>query len=897
MGNMSSKPNQNSQDMGDHEPADLIHEPADLMEIYGNQGWSHLEAGEFEQACQAYEKAIDLARQLEQTTNLAVYLSYLGLTKIAQKEPEAADTHLRESIEIARASGAAPIELHARLLLGELLGDCGRLEQAIELFHTACDISSEISDPASSELALANLGRLFLNLGWPEQAVACFLEALHQQEETQDKASLLGSLGLCMAELGKFDQAVAYYQSAYIEAGFIEDSHTMSICRGSEGNTLFEIGQYKPALKAYEDALALSEEAEDPHRQGIWLGNIGTTWLKLGDADKALSFCVRAEEMAKANDDLQAQAAHLDSVGDCYVEKGELDQAKVYYEKALAVSEGIEDRRGKRIYLANLGKLYEKTGQLQPAFDYLAKAADLFDELRASIKTDDLKTSFANRGEELYKNVVRVCLSLGKRVEALEYVGRAKSRALVDLLSNSPIDISHFSGGEDEALKRLIIKERDLRAQIDRLERIFWHGPSISDGGGTRGAIVSADEAHKVYEEWRDVVGQLKRRHPNYAQLVSASTLGFKDIKSLWNKDDTLLKKDTIIIEYFWTDEFLLACSVANEQQEPVVHMLADTDERDGLATDLETFLEMSSTEGWEVPVSLCKRLYDALLRPVLEGISQPISRLVIVPHGSLFHLPFAALHDGDGYLCGKYSFSYLPSTSLIPVLARTENPIERENAISSYLVSAISDYSATRRDGLVFSSFLRSAAGLNDLSYTMEEAHSVLKVGTQAATEAKLITNEEVKENFSQLFGQYPVVHFAGHAVFNPDEPMASGLVLSDGTVLTAASILERSSLRTNVGRLLVLSACQTGVNRVTPGGEILGLSRALMYAGMPNLVLSLWEVADRSTSDLMQTFHNTWQAGKVTIADALRIAQQEALSSGQPIHAWAPFIHFGID
>lgn len=82
-----------------------------------------------------------------------------------------------------------------------------------------------------------------------------------------------------------------------------------------------------------------------------------------------------------------------------------------------------------------------------------------------------------------------------------------------------------------------------------------------------------------------------------------------------------------------------------------------------------------------------------------------------------------------------------------------------------------------------------------------------------------------------------------------------------------------------------------------VTPGGEILGLARALMYAGMPNLVLSLWEVADRSTASLMEDFHSSWQAGATTIADALRSAQRNALAKGQPVHAWAPFIHLGIE
>ncbi|MBX9695432.1 MAG: CHAT domain-containing protein, partial [Cyanobacteria bacterium] len=551
-------------------------------------------------------------------------------------------------------------------------------------------------------------------------------------------------------------------------------------------------------------------------------------------------------------------------------------------------------------YLTNIGRLFERMGQLQPAFDYLARAVSLFDDQRANIKADDLKTSFANRGGDLYKDMVRVCLALGKRVEALEYVGRAKSRALLDLLSNSPIDISTLSQSEDEGLRTLILKERELREQIDHLERVFYQSgsgqSSSSSESGHRGGVYTIDSAQGLYSNWRDVVGQLKHCHPNYATLVSGSTLSFDEIKRLWSGGEGQLSPSTAIVEYFWTDDYIMAASIGASSSEPVIHILADESAREALAVDLETFLEMSSTEGWEVPVSLCRRLYEQLLKPVLEGISPEVTRLMIVPHGSLFHMPFAALHDGNGYLCEKYAFSYVPSISLVPVLFRTVST-QPQTSRSRYLVSAISDYSATRRDGLVFSSTLRSAAGLDDLSYTVEEARSILKVGEVASNEARLLTNEEVKLNLATLFGEYSVVHFAGHAIFNPEEPMASGLVLSDGTVLTAASILERSSLRTNCGRLLVLSACQTGVNLVTPGGEILGLARALMYAGMPNLVLSLWEVADRSTSDLMQSFHSLWKAGEQSIAQALQQAQKKAIESGQPIHAWAPFIHFGID
>ena len=106
----------------------------------------------------------------------------------------------------------------------------------------------------------------------------------------------------------------------------------------------------------------------------------------------------------------------------------------------------------------------------------------------------------------------------------------------------------------------------------------------------------------------------------------------------------------------------------------------------------------------------LCKRIYDRLIAKILESIPSEINRLIIVPHGNLFHLPFAALYDGDKYLCQKYVLSYLPSTTLITVLTSYKETVEKPD---KYLVSAISDYSATRENGLVLSSTLRSSSWL----------------------------------------------------------------------------------------------------------------------------------------------------------------------------------------
>ncbi len=874
-----------------------------LMDRSAREGWQALQASALEKAEAAYEKAVEAARKLAELPAQAMYLSYLGLCRQGLGSLDQARKDLESSLALATESGMDRVRAQACLLLGEQDRASGDADSAIRNFLTALSASLGCQDEIGVETAFGNLGLLYLEKGWAEQASECFRQALERGSGSPNRAAWLGSLGQCMAELGQFDRAVEYYRQAHGEARAREDVVAQAICLGSEGNAHFEQGDFERAAQCYREALSLSQSAADEARVGIWLGNLSNAYRKLGDIAAAIGTCEEALAVARDLGDAHSEAAHLDSLGECHMSAGNLETAMEYYELALELSREIADRQGQRIYLSNLGRVHHRLGQLEPAFECLSRAIDLFDEQRARIKSDDLKTSFAARGQDLYSEMVNVCLATGRRVEALEYVGRAKSRAILDLLSNSPIDVSELVQGEDESLNKLVVKEAQLRNQIARLERLFWQGRP-GEGGARRGAAVSSEDAQKIYSQWRETIDQLRRRHPNYANLIAVDTLTFAEIRSLWEEHApggqrrrALLEPSVAVLEFYWTDQYFMAAAVFKSCGRPHIHVIREANVLASMRADLADFLVMSSTEGWDVPQSLCKRLYESLMAPLIEKLPPGVDRLILVPHGSLYRLPFSALNDGRRYLVERYALSYLPTTSLIPVLARQRSQPQDGQATPKYLVSAISDYSATRREGLVLSSRLRSAAGLEDLSYTLEEARTVLDVGASHTAGARLLTNQEVKESLPQLFGEYPVIHFAGHAVFNPVEPLASGLVLADGSMLTASAILQGHLLRTRCGKLLVLSACQTGVNMVTPGGEILGLARALMYAGMPNLILSLWEVADRSTSDLMKDFHRAWQAGKVAVAAALREAQKAAAAAGQPVHAWAPFIHLGID
>jgi CHAT domain-containing protein len=999
-------------------------------------GFDSLGRGDFARASKtladAQEKLTSISKPSRQDrVQLAIVLTYLGKALAGMEladfgcdnKPSKAETSLLKAIKTARGSGEnhrkdanageehenadmdddtfLPIELAARLFLGEFYLGKAYYAEALSQFEHSYTLAGLLEDLVSKELAAGQLGTVCLYMGKLEAGLDWFLLALeladkierksfahlkssrnlqadepgqldiNTPEQEQDAAVMplvvsnksiwLGSLGLCSGELGQYDKAIDYYQRAYLEAELADDKTTMSVCLGSKGNCLFEMEEYCRAKESFLAARELAFASGDRRRSGIWQGNAGIASLRLKELQPARQALEEALSLAREEGDLRSVASHLDSLSEYYKECGEQTLAQSCLEEAIALSRKISDEPSQRIYLNHFGSLKVALGELAQAFEYFRQGIDLFDRQRAYITADDLKTSFANRGFSLYQEMIATCFGLGRREEALEYVGRAKSRALIDLLSNTPIDIVDIECADNLDLQALKKEEARLRSSITSLERLLLRdaqnfsfeevefkpkeddlapGDDTNSGAeaaassqdvgnghkheheyepepepehdydaegprpgadATRRAPISQLDSHKLYEQWQEVVNQLKRRHPNYASLIATATMNYSEMEDLWRKQ--LLSCDTALLEFYYSSTFLFCAFLYQPDLDEaplfITHYIDDKNSLAELDDDLSCFWEMSATEGWEVPLSLSKRLYKKLLGPVAESLAaqSALSRLVIVPHGALYHLPFAALHNGSRYLCQTLAVSYLPAISLIPLLQKNASPKAEVASACRYLVSAISDYSATRKSGQLFRSLLRSSAGLEDLSFTLEEAGSIVDFGKAHRSESTLLTNDEVRKGLVELFGEFEVVHFAGHAIFNPDEPMASGLVLSDGSILSAAAILEGNVLRTTRGRLLVLSACQTGVNRVTKGGEILGLARALMYAGMPNLVLSLWEVSDRSTAGLMQDFYSLWQDGKISVAQALRGAQERALAAKLPVHAWAPFIHFGLD
>jgi CHAT domain-containing protein len=153
--------------------------------------------------------------------------------------------------------------------------------------------------------------------------------------------------------------------------------------------------------------------------------------------------------------------------------------------------------------------------------------------------------------------------------------------------------------------------------------------------------------------------------------------------------------------------------------------------------------------------------------------------------------------------------------------------------------------------------------------------------------------TEEAVKTRASHA----SYLHFATHGLLDEGEPLLSGLALAqdqdpaeDG-LLQAFEILRLPL----VADLVVLSGCNTGLGAITDGEGVLGLTRAFMHAGARSMVISLWEVNDRSTAGLMEGFYRARFTDRKPADLALQEAKLAAVRAGLPAREWAPFCFVG--
>ena len=275
-------------------------------------------------------------------------------------------------------------------------------------------------------------------------------------------------------------------------------------------------------------------------------------------------------------------------------------------------------------------------------------------------------------------------------------------------------------------------------------------------------------------------------------------------------------------------------------------------------------------------PIRQSQELYDLLIRPIEQEVKQSNITLILLElDGALHYVPFGALHDGKDYVIRGIEF-----VNFSPLFTDnfSKQALFRKNKVGYGVTKKISEFNALPGVRDEITGFLAPAIGVHSREY---------------------IDEQFTFDSFGKITKQKSsLIHVATHFKFNPGTEDKSFLLLGDGRRLSLGEI-RKNNIRFDGVDLLTLSACETALREISPGGgrEISGFGAIAQRQGARSVLATLWTIEDRGTSKFMNVFYSKLSSNKGTKSGALKAAQLEFLQTPEYSHPfyWAPFILMG--
>lgn len=507
----------------------------------------------------------------------------------------------------------------------------------------------------------------------------------------------------------------------------------------------------------------------------------------------------------------------------------------------------------------DLGRVFEHQKQFLSAIDHYKNAIEIIEHERAGLGREGARLSFLEDKEQVYGHLIFLLVKQGDSAAAFEYAERARSRNFVDVLASgtpkfhNPRESDVYTQRQREQAEMELSVHRSglTRVEIEELRR------------GSRGAQVAAGKSQDSTPDSQLKTEASSKFTVEFDSLTAVNTASTKEITAQLGPQAALLSfyagDDSTVV-------FLLEDGKVSSWFRPIG--------RQELQRRVDVFRQLihknPKSQGSELAdlQKAGQELHRLLLHDATHALHKPT--VYVSPHGPLHYLPFAALHDGSQYFSDRFTLVTVPSGTVLTYLGK-----KPRNSIGETVVFANPD--------------------LEDITYDLPFAEREGNAVKNRRPGTTLLARKEAQEvRVRELGVRASVLHFATHGKFNTMQPLESALLLAPGGgedgMLTAGEIFGL----TLPGNLVVLSACETGLGDLATGDEILGLTRAFMYAGAPQLIATLWEIDDQATSELMDEFYA--RLGKDSPPVALQAAQLKVRARYPHPLYWAGFVAHGL-
>lgn len=818
---------------------------------------------------------------------------------------------------------------------GVVLADLGGLYFTIEDYEKAQSYSERSlaiarrieSSAANNSLppieyglarALHTLGQIDLRHGNYEEALKKLSEARALYERLNATgfsynlqiADVFIAIAMVHGEMGQYGRALSYLNKAHQVSRISGDQATQAKIMGSQAALLLEQKDYAAAQKWFNASLAIYSSQGNAREEARVLLDLAVIDQRQGHEDDALRLFEHSRDQAKIAQSVDAQIAAGEGLGVVFTARRDFPNAlnainqsleiarrvsaktregellchasQIYYamrdygeaaalaEQALMLARSLGLPKLTYFATAALGEAYAADDKVELAITTLKDAINRVEEMRDQIagRREGRYLFFENKVGP-YHTLVNLLTKQGKNFEALLYAERAKARVLLEAVRNNRTDLKDRYTESEKAEADLLITR--LHAINQRIQSQPSAEPNEfqSELTRVRTDLVSFQE-------------RLAAAHPEMTGRAGpARLLTPADLNSL------VPATDFAYLEYVITGDnvgiFILKKSGFTSDAELIYQKLpVNTDELRRKVDDFHSALAERQPDY----VPLGRELYRLLVGPAASEL-QDISTLCIIPDGFLWTLPFQVLTTTRGsYLVQEHSLYYAPSLSVLKELTLRQRQQSSKESLVAF------------GNPVIANETLR-----HDLHPLPETEAEVVAVATAVRAPIKrvLVGRQADEKTFKSVAAQYATIHLATHGVLDNRDPLNSYLFLSktDGDpesdgLLHAYEIID---MHLNAD-LAVLSACETGNGRISPGEGMIGMSWAFFVAGARSVVVSQWRVNSASTSQLMKNFYQALarqaDPNSRNKSQALREASLRLLKDRRYRHPfyWAGFV-----
>lgn len=888
-----------------------------------------------QQVIEKQQQALTIWRELDDQLWGTCSLINIGFAYNNMNHYGQAIEQLTQAINICSTTKDRAGEGLARQAIGSTYISLSRYQEALEHFGQSLAIRTEVMDVAGESSVLNDLGAVNYFLNRYEKAIDCFEKVIQIRREIGDRANLgrtLGNMGGVYQVLGRYEKAVELYDQSLMILREVKLRPNLGIVLNNRGEAYELLSRPEKAIESFEQSLAIAREFNDRNKEAARLSNLGNSYHSLRRYDKAIEHLEQALIIQRDGKYRTEEGQTLVKLGRVQHSLGQYEKAVERYKLALTIAGEVKSPADEATALYQLARTELARGNYSQSLSYVEESLKLAESLRSGLISSESRAAFFASAQNSYQLYIDVLMRQHQadptkdyNVLAFEISERARARGLLEMLTEARGDIRR---GVDATL---LERERLLARQFNEKAQRLTHSNTPAQLATLKQEIAA------IENDYEQVQAAIRKSSPHYAALTEPPLLKLGEIQQQ-------LGPDTLLLEYSMGEErsFLWVVS----QNSLTSYELPKREQIEQSATDVYRILTVRSrnrssetaqqrhTRITQVEAQLsvaAGQLSQILISPAATLLGN--KRLVIVAEGALQVIPFAMLPTPIGAdasnknpqseipLVVNHELVTLPSASTLAVMRKElagRTPAPKQLAIFADPVFAANDprlkVTAVKQTNealpIVASRMIehltadatlqgaRRGLVIPRLPFTRQEANQILALAPANSSFRAMDFKASRASALNSELSQYRYLHFATHGYLDTERAGLSALVLSlvDEQGRPQDGFLRAHELyNLNLpAELVVLSACQTGLGKQIKGEGMIGLTRGFMHAGAARVVVSLWNVNDKATAELMTRFYQKMLKERQAPAAALRAAQIELWrqKAWESPYFWAAFV-----